>query len=160
MVMSIPTSGTHQDELLTVNIENKTFLPGGAPRAAINPLLLGREEGIWVGNSGGSAIAGLLQLKDNFKTGELVVVIFHDHGTRYLGKMFNPEWMRMMGYQNLGGPTARDLVKNKNVTDLVGVVVTDSVEQAVLRMRENDFSQIPITQESRIVGSLSEPQHG
>lgn len=116
-----------------------------------------RQEGIWVGNSAGSAIAGLLQLKDNFKKGELVVVIFHDHGTRYLGKMFNADWMRMMGYQNLEGPTARDLVKNKKVTDLVGVEVTDSVEQAVLRMRENDFSQIPITQERRIVGSLSEP---
>jgi cystathionine beta-synthase len=116
-----------------------------------------RQEGIWVGNSGGSAIAGLLQLKDNFKKGELVVVIFHDHGTRYLGKMFNPEWMRMMGYQNLGGPSARDLVKNKRVTDLVGVEVTDSVEQALLRMTENDFSQIPVTQERRIVGSLSEP---
>jgi cystathionine beta-synthase len=116
-----------------------------------------RQEGIWVGNSAGSAIAGLLQLKDHFSKGELVVVIFHDHGTRYLGKMFNPDWMRMMGYQNLEGPTARDLVKNKKVTDLVGVEVSDSVEQAVLRMRENDFSQIPITQERRIVGSLSEP---
>ena len=85
------------------------------------------------------------------------MVIFHDHGTRYLGKMFNPDWMRMMGYENLEGPTARDLVKNKKVTDLVGVEVTDSVEQAVLRMSENDFSQIPVTQERRIVGSLSEP---
>jgi cystathionine beta-synthase len=47
-----------------------------------------------VGNSAGSAIAGLLQLKDRFKKGEIVVVIFHDHGTRYLGKMFNPDWMR------------------------------------------------------------------
>jgi cystathionine beta-synthase len=124
--------------------------------AAIFTSEIVRQEGIWVGNSAGSAIAGLLQLKDHFKKGELVVVIFHDHGTRYLGKMFNPDWMRMMGYQNLEGPTARDLVENKKVTDLVGVEVTDSVEQAVLRMSTNDFSQIPITQERRIVGSLSE----
>ena len=66
-----------------------------------------RAEGIWVGNSAGSAIAGLLQLKDNFKEGENVVVIFHDHGTRYLGKMFNPDWMRSMGYVNEDGGTAR-----------------------------------------------------
>jgi cystathionine beta-synthase len=124
--------------------------------AAIYTREIVRQEGIWVGNSAGSAIAGLLQLKDNFRKGELVVVIFHDHGTRYLGKMFNPDWMRMMGYENLPGPNARDLVKNKKVTDLVGVEVTDTVEQAVLRMSENDFSQIPITQERRIVGSLSE----
>ena len=57
-----------------------------------------RQEGIWVGNSCGSAMAGLLQLKDHFKEGETVVIIFHDHGTRYLGKMFNDDWMRSKGY--------------------------------------------------------------
>jgi cystathionine beta-synthase len=52
-----------------------------------------------VGNSAGSAIAGLLQLKDQLQGGRDVVVIFHDHGTRYVGKMFNPDWMRTMGYE-------------------------------------------------------------
>ncbi|MBX7194769.1 MAG: pyridoxal-phosphate dependent enzyme [Sandaracinaceae bacterium] len=115
-----------------------------------------RQEGIWVGNSAGSAIAGLLQLKDRFREGETVVVIFHDHGTRYVGKMFNPDWMRAMGYEPTEGPTARALVKNKKVTEVVGVEETDSVEHAVSRMRENDFSQIPVLRQGRIVGSLSE----
>lgn len=57
-----------------------------------------RKEGIWVGNSCGAAMAGLLQLKDRFQEGEVVVIIFHDHGTRYLGKMFNDDWMRQKGY--------------------------------------------------------------
>src|SRR4051812_44031449 len=57
-----------------------------------------RKEGIWVGNSAGSAIAGLLQMKDKLKPSDVVVVIFHDHGSRYLAKMFNDEWMRKMGY--------------------------------------------------------------
>ena len=124
--------------------------------AAIYTREIVRQEGIWVGNSAGSAIAGLLQLKDNFQHGETVVVIFHDHGSRYLGKMFNPDWMRMMGYENLSGPTGRDLVKNKKVTDVVGVEVTATVEEAIMSMSANDFSQIPITQQRRIVGSLSE----
>ncbi len=115
-----------------------------------------RQEGIWVGNSAGSAIAGLLQLKDRIREGETVVVIFHDHGTRYVGKMFNPDWMRAMGYEPTEGPTARALVKNKKVTEVVGVEETDSVEHAVARMRENDFSQIPVLRQGRIVGSLSE----
>ncbi len=123
--------------------------------AAIFTREIVRQEGIWVGNSAGSAIAGLLQLKDRFKEGETVVVIFHDHGTRYLGKMFNPDWMRRMGYEAVGGPTARELVRNKKVADIVGVEVTAAVSQAVSRMNENDFSQIPVTQEKRIVGSLS-----
>ena len=124
--------------------------------AAIFTREIVRQEGIWVGNSAGSAIAGLLQLKDNFRKGETVVVIFHDHGTRYLGKMFNPDWMRRMGYEHVDGPTARSLVKNKKVADIVGVDVTTTVQQAVQQMIDNDFSQIPVTQESRIVGSLSE----
>jgi len=124
--------------------------------AAIFTRELVRQEGIWAGNSAGSALAGLLQLKDRFPKGDVVVVIFHDHGTRYLGKMFNPEWMRRMGYENVEGATARSLVRNKKVADNVGVELTVTVQQAVARMIENDFSQIPITKESRIVGSLSE----
>ena len=107
-----------------------------------------------MGYSAGSAVAGLLQLKDRFHTGEVVVVIFHDHGTRYLGKIFNPDWMRRMGYETLPGPTARSLVHSKKVADLVGLEVTATVDQAVTRMSEHDFSQIPITKEKRIVGSL------
>ena len=57
-----------------------------------------REEGIWVGNSAGSAIAGLLQMKDQLTENDMVVVIFHDHGSRYLGKIFNDDWMKKMGY--------------------------------------------------------------
>ncbi|REJ82519.1 MAG: pyridoxal-phosphate dependent enzyme [Bacteroidetes bacterium] len=56
------------------------------------------KEGIWVGNSAGSAIAGLLQMKDQLSESDLVVVIFHDHGSRYLAKIFNDEWMKKMGY--------------------------------------------------------------
>ena len=98
----------------------------------------------------------MLQLKDRFKKGETVIVIFHDHGTRYVGKMFNPEWMRKMGYETVAGPTARELIRNKDVADVVGVMANDSIEKAVSVMRDNDFSQIPVTQNDRIVGSLSE----
>jgi cystathionine beta-synthase len=115
-----------------------------------------RQEGIWVGYSAGSAIAGLMQMKDRFREGETIVVIFHDHGTRYVGKIFNPEWMRMMGYENIEGPTARDLVRNKKAAALVGLEVTASIADAIRLMGEHDFSQIPVTQDGRIVGSLSE----
>jgi cystathionine beta-synthase len=124
--------------------------------AALTTREIVRQEGIWVGNSAGSAIAGLLQLRDRFREGETVVVIFHDHGTRYIGQIFNPDWMRAMGYENVPGPTARDLVCQKSVSDVVGVEDTDTVESALRRMTENHFSQIPITREQRVVGSLSE----
>ncbi len=124
--------------------------------AAIFTREIVRQEGIWVGNSAGAAIAGLLQLKDRFKKGEMAVVIFHDHGTRYVGKMFNPEWMKKMGYETVSGPTVRELIRNKDVADVVDVMVDHTIEHAVTVMRENDFSQIPVRQNDRIVGSLSE----
>jgi len=65
---------------------------------AIYTQKLAKEEGLFMGNSAGSAIKGLLQLKHHFKKDDVVVVLFHDHGTRYVGKMFNDDWMRKMGY--------------------------------------------------------------
>src|SRR5690606_13242120 len=66
--------------------------------AAIYQRKLAKEEGIFVGNSAGSAIKGVLQLKNELKKDDVVVVLFHDHGSRYVGKMFNDDWMRDRGF--------------------------------------------------------------
>ena len=65
---------------------------------AIMARRLSRDEGIMVGYSAGSAIAGLNQLKAKLTKDDVVVVIFHDHGTRYVGKLFNDEWMKEMNF--------------------------------------------------------------
>ena len=57
-----------------------------------------KYEGMFLGNSAGAAIKGVIQLKENFKPEDLVVVLFHDHGSRYLKKIYNDDWMREMGY--------------------------------------------------------------
>ncbi|HOS47716.1 MAG TPA: pyridoxal-phosphate dependent enzyme [Bacteroidia bacterium] len=122
--------------------------------AAVYTRELCRQEGIWVGYSAGSAIAGLIQMKDKLKKDDVVVVIFHDHGTRYIGKIFNDEWMRNMGYIDKKGLTAEDLVK-QNV-DLTTVDKNDTIGHAMKIISENNFSQIPVTSDNRIVGSVSE----
>ncbi|MGO3237631.1 MAG: PLP-dependent cysteine synthase family protein [Psychroflexus halocasei] len=66
--------------------------------AAVYTQKLAKEEGMFLGNSAGAAIKGLLQLKENFSKNDVVVVLFHDHGSRYVGKMYNNEWMKSMGY--------------------------------------------------------------
>lgn len=66
--------------------------------AAIYTQRLAKEEGMFLGNSAGAAIKGVLQLKEHFGPDDVVVVLFHDHGSRYVGKMFNNEWMKSMGY--------------------------------------------------------------
>ena len=124
--------------------------------AAIMTRRICREEGIFAGNSAGAALAGLLQLADNFKAGETVVVVFHDHGTRYLGKMFNDDWMREKGFLDRLGLTARDLVARRRSAPLVTVERTEKVARVAQLMEENDYSQIPVTADGRLVGSLSE----
>jgi len=119
---------------------------------------IAREEGIFAGNSAGSAMAGLLQLRDRFKDDDLIVVIFHDHGSRYLGKMFNDDWMREKGFIEKHGLTARDLVATGVSGELQSIESNEPVEHAVRVMAEHDFSQISITSDNRLVGSLNETQ--
>jgi cystathionine beta-synthase len=126
--------------------------------AAIMTRRIAREEGIFAGNSAGSAMAGLLQLKDHFKADDLIVVIFHDHGSRYLGKMFNEDWMREKGFIEKTGMTARDLVASGVSGELFAVECNEPIEHAVRVMTEHDFSQISITHDNRLVGSLNEAQ--
>jgi cystathionine beta-synthase len=124
--------------------------------AAVMTRRIAREEGIFAGNSAGSAMAGLLQLRDNFRDDDVIVVIFHDHGSRYLGKMFNDDWMREKGFFEKSGMTARDLVASGVSGELLSIEGTQPVESAVRLMGEHDFSQISITHEGRLVGSLNE----
>jgi cystathionine beta-synthase len=124
--------------------------------AAVMTRRLAREEGIWVGNSAGSAMAGVLQLREYFGPDDVVVVIFHDHGSRYLGKMFNDEWMRAKGFLEVSGMTARDLVALGVSGELYTIEAARPVEEAVRVMSHHDFSQISVTKDGRIVGSLNE----
>jgi cystathionine beta-synthase len=124
--------------------------------AAIMTRRITREEGIFAGNSAGSAMAGLLQLRDNFSKADVVVVIFHDHGSRYLAKMYNDEWMRSKGFLEITGMTARDLVALGVSGELYAIEASRPVEEAIRIMSDHDFSQLSVTRSGRVVGSLNE----
>ena len=66
--------------------------------AALYTRKLAREEGIFAGNSCGAAIAGLIQLKENFKKNQIVVALLHDSGSRYIRKIYNDDWMKDKGF--------------------------------------------------------------
>ncbi len=124
--------------------------------AAVMTREIVQKEGIWVGNSAGSAIAGLIQMKEKLTEKDVVVVIFHDHGTRYIGKIFNDEWMRKMGYLDKKGMTANDIVSSRKNSDLITIDKNETIANALKLMTENNFSQIPVTSDDRIVGSIYE----
>jgi cystathionine beta-synthase len=124
--------------------------------AAIYTRAIARDEAIFVGNSAGSAIAGLLQMKDMFKEGDVVVVIFHDHGTRYLGKMFNDEWMRDRGFLEVEKKTAKDLISDHADKPLVTIGSGELVGHAVAKMKKFNITQIPVIKDGQFAGSIDE----
>ena len=124
--------------------------------AAIYTREICRQEGIWVGNSAGSAVAGLLQMKDQLKKDDVVVIIFHDHGSRYIGKMFNDDWMRKMGYLDKTGMTALDIVSHRKHIDITSIDKNETVANAMKLMLANNYSQLPVTSDGRIIGSIFE----
>jgi cystathionine beta-synthase len=124
--------------------------------AAVYTRRLAREEGIFVGNSAGSAIKGLIQLKDQLKPEDVVVVLFHDHGSRYIGKIFNDDWMRERGFLEEEMVTASDIVSKHAETPLVTLFAEELVSHAIAKMRKFGISQIPVLKDGHFVGSIDD----
>ena len=124
--------------------------------AAVYTRKLALEEGIFVGNSAGAAIKGVLQLKEHFKPEDVVVVLFHDSGSRYVGKMFNDDWMRERGFLEEEVTKAIDLIKEHHDKPLVIVRTEELVSHAIERLKKYKISQIPVIDTTGFVGSLDE----
>jgi len=124
--------------------------------AAIMTRRIPKEEGIFVGNSAGSALAGLIQMKDKFKKGDVVVIIFHDHGTRYMGKMFNDDWMRDRNFLEVSKPKAIDLVADHKNQKLLTLDLNSTVNEALKILGKYNISQIPVTDKNEYVGSIND----
>ena len=116
---------------------------------------LALEEALFVGNSAGSAIKGLLQLKDELTEDDVVVVLFHDHGSRYVGKFFNQEWMKERGYvENIETPTAKDIISKEG--HLVIVNNDETFSSVIEKMSKFNISQFPVFKGKEMIGSISE----
>ncbi|HEX8358391.1 MAG TPA: pyridoxal-phosphate dependent enzyme [Segetibacter sp.] len=115
---------------------------------------ISREEGIFVGYSSGTSLQGLLQLKDHLKKDDVVVVIFGDHGSRYVGKVYNDQWMMERGFFEV--KTFKDIVNTRSSKRLVTLQPDQSVSEAVDLMRKYDIEHIPVMNENVLVGAVSE----
>jgi len=124
--------------------------------AAVYTRKIALEEGIFVGNSAGAAVKGLLQLKEHFKPDDVVVVLFHDSGSRYVGKMFNDDWMRERGFLDEDITKAEDVIKDHINKPLIVARTEELVSHAIERMRKYKISQIPVIDVTGFVGSVDE----
>ena len=124
--------------------------------AAVYTQKLAKEEGMFLGNSAGAAIKGVLQLKEHFGPNDVVVVLYHDHGSRYVGKMFNDDWMRERGFIEDDVTVALDLIKDHSDKPLVTIKTEELVSHAIERMKSFKISQIPVEDITGFVGAVDE----
>ncbi len=124
--------------------------------AALMTRELARKEGIFAGNSAGAAVAGLLQLADSLNEDDVVVVIFHDHGSRYMGKMYNEDWLRERGFLKDEKLTAKSILKKRGHQEIITADVNQSVMETFNIMKSLNISQIPLTQQGMVIGKVTE----
>ena len=121
---------------------------------AIMARRIAREEGIFIGYSAGSCLQGVLQLKDQLKKDDVVVCIFHDHGSRYVGKIYNDQWMIERGFLEV--KTFKDLISGRGTQKLVVLTSTDIVSTAIAMMKKYDIENIPVIDKGVNTGAISE----
>ena len=116
---------------------------------------MAREEGLFVGGSSGSAVAGAVRWLESrpIPEGATVVVILPDSGDRYLSKFYSDEWMREEGLLDETA-TARDLVGRKSTPALISVGPTTTVRDAVALFHKHGIGQVPILEGAKNVGSV------
>lgn len=127
--------------------------------SAVMTRRMAREEGLFIGWSCGAAVHGALEwAKDNLTEDDCMVIILPDHGTRYLGKVYNDEWMRNHGFlEDRTYGTARDIIAQRNGSfALVSTQKSDSVKEAIGLMNKMSVSQIPVLEKGEVVGSLTD----
>ncbi|MDQ2863025.1 MAG: pyridoxal-phosphate dependent enzyme, partial [Bacteroidota bacterium] len=115
---------------------------------------IAKEEGLFCGYSAGSCLQGLMQMKSQLKKDDVVVCIFHDHGSRYVGKIYNDQWMMERGFLEV--KTFKDLVSSRIAKKLVTISPEQKVAEAIEMMRKFDIENLPVKNEEGIIGSLSE----
>jgi len=116
---------------------------------------LAREEGLLMGYSAGSAVKGVLQLKDQLKKEDVVVIIFHDHGSRYVGKVYNDDWMRDRGFLE-EDITLEQVLQKKDKKEWITTHPKAKIEEVLSIMKEKEISQLPVIEDEEIVGTVYE----
>ncbi|WMN06531.1 cystathionine beta-synthase [Marivirga arenosa] len=127
--------------------------------SAIMTRRLAREEGLFCGWSCGAAVHGALEYAEEFlKEDDVMVIILPDHGTRYLGKIYNDDWMRDHGFlENNDYATAKNIIKKRGDNyNLISIESDQKIGEVVRLLDELSISQLPITHNGEFVGSISD----
>ncbi|MDH3709719.1 MAG: pyridoxal-phosphate dependent enzyme [Cyclobacteriaceae bacterium] len=138
-----------------------TFVKVTDKDGAIMTRRMAREEGLFVGWSCGSAVYGALEYaREHMEKHHTMVIILPDHGTRYLGKIYNDNWMKDHGYvESIDFANARDIIasrSNNGTADLQSVDAEQKIGDAIQLLHQKSISQLPVTKDGKFIGSLTD----
>jgi len=122
--------------------------------AALMTRRIAREEGLFCGYSAGTAVQGLMQLKDLLRKDDLVVVILHDHGSRYVGKIYNDQWMMERGFMAV--KTFKDIIASRGTKRLITATADQTVTEAFELMQKYHIENLPVFSDGELIGAISE----
>jgi cystathionine beta-synthase len=115
---------------------------------------IAKEEGMFCGYSAGSCLQGVFNLKDQLKKDDVVVCIFHDHGSRYVAKVYNDEWMMERGFLEV--KTFKDLTAGRGTQKTIHIAPSQTVMEAIEMMKKYDIENVPVFNNGENVGAISE----
>jgi len=160
-------------QLKTYKVEGigQDFLPGTTNFDVIDDIVdasdkesfqmcrrLTREEGLFVGGSCGTAVAGALKYAERMKDNEVMVILLPDTGERYLSKIYNDDWMKENGFLAPDRVTVKYILEHKAKTDrqLVSITPTTLIREALSYFRQHDISQLPVIDKGKAVGTVTD----
>ncbi|HTP79778.1 MAG TPA: cystathionine beta-synthase [Bacteroidota bacterium] len=118
---------------------------------------LTREEGIFVGGSAGTAMAGALKVAERLSADDVMVVLLPDTGERYLSKIYNDDWMRENRFLVPERITLRYILESKKeVPQLISTDPVTTVRKALDLIASHNISQLPVIDKGQSVGSIEE----
>ena len=136
-----------------------TFIKVTDKDSAVMTRQLAREEGLFVGWSSGAAVHGALEYaREHLKEVDIMVIILPDHGTRYLAKVFNDNWMKDHGFlESMDFATAKDIIESKNGQGELFTIEKDmKVGEVITLLNKEGISQVPVIDHEDFVGSVTD----
>ncbi|HBA85162.1 MAG TPA: cystathionine beta-synthase [Verrucomicrobia bacterium] len=121
---------------------------------------LAREEGLLVGGSSGTAVAAALKYARRLASPRQIVVLLPDTGRNYISKIYSDEWMQKNGFwegrEKQSIPIGTVLKSKMYLKTLISVSIHDKLAKAISLMQAYNISQLPVIENDKTVGSISE----
>jgi cystathionine beta-synthase len=118
---------------------------------------LTRKEGLFTGGSGGGVVCGAIKFAREHPECKTIVILLPDSGSRYLSKVYDDDWMRENSFlDDLETYGRLNEIVDRRKHPLITAAPSDGVQKIIRLMKKHGFSQLPVLDEEKVLGIISE----